>query len=319
MRARTIIVAAAQAIVATARVHVVLCVGIVLCGTQTQAAITLTAGGTTVTLGSSVSWTMKTVSHGGMSFSDYSGSGNGTVVEENPGSYVGGAHGSETVISTDLSVDGLTATIQDGATYSGGHLTFTRSTNLGQTFLLRSVMDVWPEQTVETVTLTRTASPMNVNCVYGFLGSRANRLTQYAGFDKNGVLLSTGITTDNGAFRYVTPASAVAQYDSLAGNGVVSVLTLGAEFGYIPFIWDRAEDNKLYFRFTGMEKVVPAGTSFQIQQVLRFFEASPDQWPNQAALLVNSPAPEPATLSVLALGGLAVLRKRRKPSGASSL
>ncbi len=269
----------------------------------------LKAGNTTATVSPTNNWTLSELSwFKGDLIS--AASAQGTVVEEG-GVWVGSAHGGEATVSATLLVDGTPAALQDNQTYSGSNLALTRNTTLGETFQLTSTMQITETKLTETVSLTRTASTKAIATVYGFLGSRDNRFTRYASFDENGVVLSSGtMTADDGTMVHLAPAVSLAQYDPVTGDGIVSTITAGENLDLVPSIWDRAGDNKAYFRFMDIEGAVPAGTIFNLTQEVSFFEATESEWLAEAQSVV----PEPATLVLLSLGGLVLRRRKRNRS-----
>ncbi len=282
-----------------------------------NADIELTAGEMSAVFGQSRCWTVSSLSRNG-SFCDAEGSGQGTVIDSG-GIWVGSIHGNETLQSASLAVDGVSVSLQDGQSYSGDSLLLARSTLLGpvdkETYSLVSEMEISSAKIVESVSLTRTAWWQSVRTAYGFLSSRSNRLTAYAAFDADGTLVDSGQTiADVGDFVYFDQSVvSVAQYDPLTGDGVISTVTEGAEYGLDLFIWDRVGDNKLYCRFEditdeGSVRSIPTGTTFEIQQETLFFEATPETWIIQAQALV----PEPTALAILGLGGLLLRRKAKQ-------
>ena len=142
----------------------------------------------------------------------------------------------------------------------------------------------------ELLTLQGLDGSRAVDVAYGFLGSRANRLTACAGFKADGgepTVLTTD--ADDGAFVELPQAVAVAQYDPLAGDGVCTTITLGRQFGLRQFVWDRPADNKWYARFDAVAG--PAGTDrrFTLRRRVRFFQAEAEDWPAVAAEAVAEP------------------------------
>jgi hypothetical protein len=220
------------------------------------------------------------------------GSGNGTVIIID-GAWAGSVHGNEVVESTSLMVDGVAKPVVDGSTYNGETIQFTRTTTLGNAYRLTSILTVTGDGTTERVTLDGldASKIVSASAVYGFLGTRANGLTRYAAFDSHGTVLFSGATDkDDSKTIHMAPAVTVAQYDPVAQKGVLSQVTLGADLGIDPFLWDRTSDNKLYNNFSALGGPAAPSKHFTLFQTVTPFEAAPDSWITTADAMV---APEP--------------------------
>ncbi len=222
------------------------------------------------------------------------GSNNGTVIMIDK-VWIGSGHGNEVDQSKSLLVDGVPTAITDGATYSGEIIKFIRKTTLDDAFRLTSTMTITTNGTDEQVVLEGLDSAKTVNrmAAYGFLGTRANLLTQYAAFDSKGKLLSSGAIDrdDNVQHPRMNSAVAVAQYDPAAQKGILSQVIEGVDLGPEPFIWDRSADNKLYFAFSGIGGQVAVNNHYKIKQIVTPFEAAPDSWKKAAgAMVITRPA-----------------------------
>ncbi len=267
-------------------------VGLLLMAIPAGADVFINVGELSASLSVEKYWTLKTLAIGEDVYCGNTQSHQGTVVRENQ-TWCGSGHDHETLISVEVTVDGQAMPAQDGATYAGQTVVIERQTELGETYLLTSRTEFTETHITETVQLTRTDAQVNIERAYGFLGSRGNRLSMYAAFDAAGQLVGLGQTSSNdNKNSNLPPSVAVAQFDPIAGNGIVSIITKGAPRDLSMFIWDRPEDNKLYCYFTDMEGFKPAGTSFEIEQKLVFFEAASDNWLNVAAELAGAHLPD---------------------------
>lgn len=263
---------------------------------------------TTVVFDQAKSWTVLSLTRNGNGIISAPSSGQGTVIAEPD--WAGSVHGNEVVHSFSITVEGELAAYSPNATYSGSSLTFTRSTTLGTVLDLTSVLTVTDAGMRETVTLTRI-SDKEITIAYGFLGTRENRLDHYAGFDADGNLINSGTTiaNDGGEAHMSDVAIAVAQYDPVLGDGLVSIIEQGAELGLHHFIWDRDFDNKLYARMSSLHGHGTIGDTWTIRQDIRYFDAVPENWQTVAGALV----PEPATTALfLPLGSLLLRRNGRQ-------
>lgn len=274
-----------------------------------SANIVLTAGDHTVELSSAASWTVNSITKGGRGICEPSLSSQGSVLSID-GAWAGSKHGNEELVDVELFVDGVEQNLIDGLSYNGNRIEITRTSVLGDAYLLTSIMTITPDFSNERVTFQGLDGSKEGETFYGFLGSRSNRLTGYAAFDISGSLLYSG-SNDNSDNRVAfgdTPA--VAQYDPLVGGGVLSVITETGGSALSSFISDRVFDNKLYFRFLDAEGPAATSNFFEFNRSLWFFEAGPEAWQETTALLVLQSNPEPATIFLLAFGGLVLLRKR---------
>ncbi len=272
--------------------------GLLLMAVPAGADVFINVGEISASLSVEKYWTLKTLAIGENVYCGNTQSHQGTVILEGRNSlegqiWCGSGHGYETLISVEVTVDGQTMPAQDGMTYSGDNVVIQRQTELGETYLLTSRMEFTETHITETVQLTRTDSPIYIDRAYGFLASRENRLNKYATFDAVGQLVGQGETSINDNKNSTLPSAvAVAQYDPIAGNGILSIITKGAPRDLSMFIWDRAEDNKLYCYFRDMEGVKPMGTSFEVEQKLVLFEADAGDWISTAAEIAGQHIPE---------------------------
>lgn len=264
------------------------------------ATVTFRTADTTVVFDQDKSWTILNLVRNGNGIISAPGSGQGTVIAAPE--WTGSIHGDEAVKSVSITVDGELAAYSPNATYSGSSLTFTRSTTLGTVLDLTSVMTVTDAGVRETVTLTRI-SDGKITEVYGFLGSRDNRLTHYAGFNANGNLIDSGTTAadDGGNAHMSDGVIAVAQYDPVLGDGLVSTIQQGAELGLHHFIWDRDFDNKLYARMTALYGTGTPGDTWTLRQEIRYFSASTENWQTVAGAMVPEPAAGALLLPLVSL------------------
>jgi len=270
-----------------------------------SANVVLTTGDHTVELSSTACWTVNSITNNGREICDYTGSAQGSVLSVD-GVLAGSKHGNEELVGVELSVDGVQQTLIDGLFYNGNRIEITRTSVLGDAYLLTSIMTIAPNFSNEHVTFQGLDGSKECETFYGFLGSRSNRLTEYAAFDISGSLLYSGSNDRNDDSVTFGDTPAVAQYDPLVGDGVLSVITETGGSELSSFIWDRLVDNKLYFRFLDAQGPAAMSNFFEFNQSLRYFEADPQDWRKTAASL----NPEPATIFLLACGGLVLLQKR---------
>lgn len=217
------------------------------------------------------------------------GSANNSVIRFADGTWSGGApfHGNWTLDRATIFVDGLPIPLcQDSLTLSRAMIAqtstlydavrLTSTTFIGEGIDEHFVFDGLEEKPIATF--------------YPALGSRANRLTDWAAFDAAGLLLGSGSTSsDNNANTYLPKGTMrVAQFDPVLGDGLLT--TWAFEGSATVFIVDRPYDNKLYL------SMGVAADHFEISQSLRMFEGS-------------IPVPEPSAFWLAALGLVALARR----------
>jgi hypothetical protein len=264
---------------------------VLLLMSSASGSVILDTGNIQVELSADRCWTMLTLRRAGSWYCDAPGSGQGTVVMIDGLGWAGSIHGNETLLDAAVTVDGHQAAVINGTRYAGNEIVFTRRTVLGQAYDLESILRVSADQIRESVTLTGKDAGKSSSFIYGFLGSRSNRLTDYAAFDAAGATLEIGRTIDGSGIVTSLPktATSVAQYDPAAGNGILSIVTEGASWGVREFIWDRPTDNKLYSRFMGAEGPASPSLLVRLEERLSFFSATPQNWVAKAAEYIAAP------------------------------
>jgi len=242
--------------------------------------ITLRTNGINIVLSPLFSWTVVQLSWNGYPVIEKTGSGQGTVilVDAEPDIWAGSVHANEIVLETNLLIDGTPIPVIDGTEYPIGRgVTFSRRTLLFHTYLLTSTMNISENTITESIYLQGIDPNKTIKIFYGFLGSRSNSLTTFYGYDLNGSVRVSGVSSlDNGAVYGLSNAASVCQYGPQTGLGVLSTIINGNVYGLDAFIWDRSIDNKLYARFRSLETDCKWERYYVIQQRLDFFVSSPE-------------------------------------------
>ena len=262
--------------------------------------ISLIAGNHTVELSSGYCWTVNYITKNGHPICDQSGSAQGTVLVID-GQWTGSIHGNENLLSTKLFVDGVQQSLVDGNYYAGNNVQITYTSILGGAYQKTCTMAITPDSSNEHITFQGLDESKYCETFYGFLGPRSNRLTEYAAFDANGSLLHSGSNDKNNDTAVdLGNSNAIAQYDPLTGDGILSIVTGAEELNLNSFIWDRTEDNKLYFRMLGAEGAAKVTNFFEFNQSSYFFEADAESWREVASSLVSGAvvSPEPSLTKV---------------------
>ena len=252
---------------------------IVLIGSSAHGEMLFSSGRLQVGFNASYGWSMSSLLRDGIPFMNAT-SGNGTVIKVQDRGWAGSWHGNETVESVNFSVDGQQVTPSDGAFYSGTEAELVRTTMLAEAYRLTHTVHIEDGAIWETAQLVRVDPSAQVEVFYGWLGTRSNRLTDFATYNEEGNLLSTGRTAAGNSQQYNLPSTtkAVAQYDPQSRDGVTTSWQIASEIPRGAFIIDRPEDNKLYL-------AIDAGSlsSFSISQSMRFFDADAAHWTAAAA------------------------------------
>jgi hypothetical protein len=289
----------------------ILIAALLVAASAARANIVLNTSPLSITLSTANCWTVSDMTWNSYTIMGNTGF-NGTVFSVD-GTWAGSGHGNETVSTTLLRVDGVAKAIIDGSTYNGHTIQFVRTSTLGNAYRLTSTLTVCGTGTDEQVLLDGLDASKSVDAgnAYGFLGTRNDSLSKYAAYDANKAVLFSGTSGGDQSFTHLTPAVAVAQYDPIAGKGVLSQVTTGANLALDPFIWNRDYDNKLYEDFGAMAGPAATNKHFSIRQTVTPFQAAPDAWMATTASLVT---PEPGTLTLLIAGqaGVAVYAWRSR-------
>ena len=200
----------------------------------------------------------------------YDGSTNGAVISLVGLGFVGGQHGHETLESISLVVDGATVPVTGAGIYGGAEATLTRTTNLGGAYRMVHTLSISAAGIDDHVSLQGLDATKLVDKFYAFLGSRANRLTDWTAYGVNGETLGTGhASADNNGNLYMPAGThAVAQIDPATLDGVLTEWDV-PDLGPSAFIIDRGTDNKLYLDLTGLYGA--ADQSLEFGSRLRFF------------------------------------------------
>ncbi|MGV7223130.1 MAG: dockerin type I domain-containing protein [Nitrospinales bacterium] len=204
-------------------------------------------------------------------------SNQGTVLQID-GVFCGSGHGSEEVLEVKLQVDGVPVEVEEDVSYKGVKIELYRRTVIGNAYILNSHLLVSADRIEETVDLQAYDAQKNCNIFYGIQGSRVNRFDEYASFDLSGNQIDSGVTKNNNNKTVnLAPAAAVAQYDPITYEGILTAMVNGAEDRLEYFIWDRPKDNKLYASFTNPIGSCSLEKAYHFRQLMIFFEASPEE------------------------------------------
>ena len=256
--------------------------------TALKADITITVDNLQVKLSPLSAWTVSEIKRNGLMVCDGTLSGQGTalIIDSNS---AGSVHGNEQVLDAYIIVDGQKQPLQDTLSYDGDTIVFYRRTALADAYILNSTMTISHERIDEEISLQGYNETITCTTVYGFMGSRMNRFTDYAAIGTDNTIVASGQTITNyNKETFLPPSIAVGQYDPVAGECSLTVSSYGEELGLTYFIWDRWVDNKLYSKYLEMEGACSLSNYFKTGQTILFFDSIPEDWKNIALSLVKS-------------------------------
>jgi hypothetical protein len=255
----------------------------------------------------SSNWSLRSITYNGSPIVSLNSSANGTVIRTDD-DWSGATHGNETLEQASLSLDGIPSALDDSSVYvATSQATLEKTTVLGVSegglYRLKTHTQIEADRITETMQFQGLAPSSDVTIFYGWLGSRDPRLTHWAAFDGGGNLLGNGVTAAGDDAEHAMPVGtrAVAQYDPIAGNGIVSKWTLSQPLSTSSMIWDRSTDRKLYFRLLGAENA--ADKNFTLIHSMRTFDANETNWISAASHLVPEPSSEVLVMSLLFVAG----------------
>jgi hypothetical protein len=268
---------------------------------------TIHVGSFNASFSQSSNWSLRSVTYSGAPIVSLKGSANGTVIRMGD-SWLGSTHGNETLEQAALYLDGIPSALDDSSDYDATtQATLEKTTVLGVgangLYRLQSHTQIEADRMTETTQFQGLAPSSTVTIFYGWLGSRHTRLTHWAAFDGDGNFLGNGVTAAGDDAEHAMPVGtrAVAQYDPIAGNGIVSKWTLSQPLSTSSMIWDRSTDRKLYFRLLGAENA--ADKNFTLIHSMRTFDANETNWISAASHLVPEPSSEVLVMSLLFVAG----------------
>ena len=240
-----------------------------------RADIAVQCGNLRVKFSAKASWTIRNISKNEKSMCNFTGSAQGSVIRVD-GEFAGSGHLNEKLTSALIDIDGVEQEIANGNTYTGRQVRLTRKSTLGGAYSLVSVLTITPGQIKENVHFRGLDAAKNCSIFYAFLGSRANRLTEYITFNPDGSISKQGRSDRDDKKHIELGERAVAQLDPDSKDGMLTLLTKCAYQQIRSFIWDREWDNKLYFRIKEIEGPASPANHFEFEKLMIFVKAEDD-------------------------------------------
>lgn len=233
--------------------------------------LTVTAGNIAVQFENASDWFPRYITRNGSGVSSLNSSVNGCVLQIN-GVFAGGDHGSTTVVNTHLTVDGTRRDFANGDSYTGLTATFSRTINYSGVALLDHTMRIKEDRIDESFRIRTIASGYNITIFYASLRSFENRFSGYRVYNESGLLSGSGnvVLNNDANVGNLTHPLSVHMFDAIRGHNVITTISAPDDATPLMFIDDRANDNKLYFSFTGWTGIT-TNKRWQWGQVMRFY------------------------------------------------
>ncbi len=212
------------------------------------------------------------VEHGGNTvINDGVSTGNG---------WAGGPHGSETVNSVRVWVDGTEGTFADGNIYEGeSTVTIERQSTLGISFDYTQTLTVGDHYTRDRTQLVRLDDARTVGTVYIIRNPRIVDFKDWASFDRDGDLLDEGtVTATNGDLTTADDEAAIAlaQWSPLTGTMSLIVITQTNCTDYDWLIVGAADNRRVYIRV--YDSVTGEGTTAEMEALTKYYATDAGSW-----------------------------------------
>ena len=206
----------------------------------------------------------------------------------NTDGWVGTGHGFETISSYTVALDGTNVLLQPGDTLSARTVTLTKASNIGPldqvaTLAFTETGDRFTENTRFTANRTLTNS---LNFVYAFMHCNQNALTQWRAWLTPTNVLDGVCLSDDNSFGLYRDVRAVGLFNPAHGKGLLyvypEVYCGDPAISDGSFLWDRVNDNKLYFRpdLPGTNDTVGAVSEYEVTLIP--FQAETSDWKEKA-------------------------------------
>jgi hypothetical protein len=243
----------------------------------------------------------------GKTYMETAGSGNGSVIRYSPNQLLAGTlHGNLVPVTKTLVRNGIPTNFANNQDLVGNIFTFSKTDLYNDSYRVSSTLTLVKGGFDQHITFAGYNSSKTTDYFYATLGSRVNRLTNWAAYDADGNFLVSGVNlSENNTNTYLpTNTRMVAQYDPISQDGIITRWIFdGNSF---PFIVDRSYDNKLYLNVMSMTG--PANKNLDLVETVRIFKSNGD-WISVAPLAV----PEPSTMILALVGFMLLIGLRKSP------
>jgi len=257
----------------------------------------LTVSGATlaVTLTEGVYWTIRTL-YAGRTLLVGAFGANGAVANVMTSVYpatdgwMGTGHGFETISSYTVALDGTNVVWQSDGTYPARTVTLTKASTIGP--LDQIAVMTFPEtgdRFVESTRFTANRALTNsLNFVYAYMHCNQNALTDWRAWLNTTNVLDGACASDDSSFSLQKDIRAVALFGPTLGKGLVYVYPeIYRGSGIYNAFWDRANDNKLYFRPDIPGLITASGETCTFDVTLIPFSAETAGWKDKAGQIIR--------------------------------
>lgn len=246
---------------------------------QTQTRVEFDSGSLFLDFEESCAWTMRNMKYKGRNIIIPAG-WNGTVLQAK-GKWFGTGHGGEQVKSLDILLNGVDIVEFDGAS-PVREARMIKESNIGPLDLRVEI--VFPEsgdRIVEKHTYTVVEElPGKFNFLYAFMHMNDNAFNQWLAILEAGEEVEGVAGKGDNKFSLGRDIKGLIFYNEAAETGVAYVypeVYAGAD-SFKNSIWDRARDNKFYFRPEVLAKGYKPGDKFAFTIKVIPFQARPGDW-----------------------------------------
>ncbi|HBG28633.1 MAG: hypothetical protein A2Y10_00055 [Planctomycetes bacterium GWF2_41_51] len=231
----------------------------------------------------SVAWTLRHLTFKGKDvLCGIAGVYNGTVVNVDPNNtWIGTGHGGEVVNDFTINIDGIDYDFVSGNSYEGKTVSVIKDSNLGPFDLSSHV--IFPDKgdyllEKHKYTVTENLND-RFNYLYAFMHGFENSYDESLAIvnDSDG-WITRAITDNDDSFKIQEEVQAVTLISQTLKTGITCAYpeVYDANGSLKNAVWDRTNNNKLYFRAEVLDKGYSIGDSFEY--VLKFIPFTTEIW-----------------------------------------
>jgi len=224
---------------------------------------------------------------------------NGSVASARPkkgskrkSNWIGTGHGFETVKSLSIVVDGRPYKYKQGDTVSGKTVVIRKESNLGPLDHRSEItLEACGDRIIETHSYKVIEDlSKRFHYLYAFMHCNNNALDQWLAVTEGDKELTGTVGKGDKSFSLKSDVRVVIFYSEAMKKGVAYVYpeVYKGRDTFKNSIWDRKNDNKLYFRPEVKKMGYQLGDTFEYRLTVIPFSAEPGQWKQKGKQLANS-------------------------------